>query len=176
MKTTSSIGIINRYHWLALALALSSVFSCQAPRVLVSEEKIQESIWKLKEQVLSSGMQLLGKPYQKAAKGPDRFDCSGLVQFIFSGAGISIGPSSKQQSLSGKEITLKEALPGDLIFFGKNDQINHVGVITANKEDAVFVLHSTSSKGVLHEDILKSDYWVRRMIRINRFESYLPTK
>lgn len=175
MKTTKflrNLGYIKIGFFVSM---IGGFMACTAPRVLVSEEKIHDGTWKLREQILSAGMQLLGKPYHKAGKGPSGFDCSGLVHFLFTEAGIPMGPSSRHQCIAGSEITLADAQPGDLIFFGKNKQVHHVGLITANRDDAVYVLHSTSSKGVLNENILKSDYWVRRMIRINRFDSYLST-
>lgn len=158
-----------------LALVVCLSISCTAPKVVVGVKKLPENNpWKIRESILSNGMQLLGTPYKRAGKNTAGFDCSGLVHFLFSKTGLSIGPSSRDQISKGTEIELAEAMPGDLIFFGTKNQVSHVGLICSNKKDELYILHSTSSKGVIHENILESDYWVRRILRVNQFESYLP--
>ncbi|MGB5023938.1 MAG: hypothetical protein WBO44_01255, partial [Saprospiraceae bacterium] len=51
--------------------------------------------------------------------------------------------------------------------------IVHVGIITESKKDRLMVIHSTSSKGVIEENILKSDYWIMRMHKVCSLNSYL---
>ncbi|MBK9107011.1 MAG: C40 family peptidase [Saprospiraceae bacterium] len=158
-----------------LALVVCLCISCSAPKVVVGDQKLNENDpWKMRESILSNGMQLLGTPYKRAGKNTDGFDCSGLVQFLFSKTGLSIGPSSRDQINKGTEIDLDAAKPGDLIFFGTKNQVSHVGLICSNKKNELYIIHSTSSKGVIHENILASDYWLRKILRINQFESYLP--
>ncbi|MBK8954700.1 MAG: C40 family peptidase [Saprospiraceae bacterium] len=151
------------------------LFSCSAPKIVVADRKLAGTdAWKLREMVLSKGMEMIGTPYKRAGKNTGGFDCSGLIQYLFIGCNIAIGPSSKDQMHSGKEIKLEEAQPGDLIFFGIHNQVNHVAMITGTRNKAVYILHSTSSKGVIQENLFDSDYWLRRIMRINSFVSYLP--
>lgn len=53
------------------------------------------------------------------------FDCSGLMQWSFRQAGISLGRTTMDQINSGHEVSPRDAKPGDLLFF-KN--LGHVGM------------------------------------------------
>ncbi len=69
----------------------------------------------------------LGKPYVWAATGPDTFDCSGLTQFVWRQAGVSIPRVAAAQDSWSVPVPLSDLLPGDLVFFGQTD-IHHVGI------------------------------------------------
>jgi cell wall-associated NlpC family hydrolase len=69
----------------------------------------------------------LGKPYQWGATGPNTFDCSGLTQFVWRAAGVSIPRVAADQDAWTIPVPLSQILPGDLVFFGKTD-IHHVGI------------------------------------------------
>jgi cell wall-associated NlpC family hydrolase len=69
----------------------------------------------------------LGKPYQWGATGPNTFDCSGLTQFVWKAAGVSIPRVAADQDAWSIPVPLSQLLPGDLVFFGKTD-IHHVGI------------------------------------------------
>ena len=68
----------------------------------------------------------LGKPYQWAAAGPDRFDCSGLTLWSYAKAGISLPHSSRAQFDEGRHVSRSELQPGDLVFYGS--PIHHMGI------------------------------------------------
>jgi cell wall-associated NlpC family hydrolase len=68
----------------------------------------------------------LGKPYQWAASGPDRFDCSGLTMWVWAKAGVSLPHSSQAQYGQGHHVSQNDLQPGDLVFFGS--PIHHVGI------------------------------------------------
>ncbi|HWE68521.1 MAG TPA: C40 family peptidase [Acidimicrobiales bacterium] len=69
----------------------------------------------------------LGKPYVWAATGPNTFDCSGLTQFVWRQAGVSIPRVAAAQDSWSVPIPISDLLPGDLVFFGDTD-IHHVGI------------------------------------------------
>ena len=46
----------------------------------------------------------LGKPYQWGASGPDRFDCSGLVQHVYGSLGVALPRVSAEQARVGREV------------------------------------------------------------------------
>lgn len=69
----------------------------------------------------------LGKSYVWGATGPDTFDCSGLTQFVWKAAGVSIPRVAADQDAWTVPVPLSDLLPGDLVFFGTSD-IHHVGI------------------------------------------------
>jgi cell wall-associated NlpC family hydrolase len=68
----------------------------------------------------------LGSPYQWAATGPSRFDCSGLTMWVWAKAGVSLPHSSRAQYASGNHVSRGDLQPGDLTFYGS--PIHHVGI------------------------------------------------
>jgi cell wall-associated NlpC family hydrolase len=69
----------------------------------------------------------LGKPYVWGATGPNTFDCSGLTQFVWKAAGVSIPRVAADQDAWTIPVPLSQLLPGDLVFFGTTN-IHHVGI------------------------------------------------
>jgi cell wall-associated NlpC family hydrolase len=69
----------------------------------------------------------LGKPYQFGAAGPDRYDCSGLVQAAWRAAGVALPRTSQQQYANGRKISKAQLRIGDLVFF-YGPHPHHVGL------------------------------------------------
>lgn len=76
--------------------------------------------------VVQAAMAKLGSRYVWAAAGPSTFDCSGLTQFAFRAAGISLPHSSAMQSRMGTSVSRSSARAGDLVFF--YSPVSHVGI------------------------------------------------
>ncbi len=70
-------------------------------------------------------------------------------------------------SESARGIDIEKAQPGDLVFF-KRDKgpIFHVSIITAYEKGSLQVIHSTSSRGVIIENILSSPYWNNKIHKV----------
>jgi len=75
---------------------------------------------------LSIAMAQRGKPYVWGAAGPNAFDCSGLTEYAFARAGISLPHSSRMQSRIGQPVSRAHLRPGDLVFF--YSPVGHVGI------------------------------------------------
>ncbi|TQS44899.1 C40 family peptidase [Cryptosporangium phraense] len=73
-----------------------------------------------------------GKPYEWGAEGPDRFDCSGLVQMAYKAADVSVPRTARPQYRASVPVSVTALLPGDLLFFATDrsdwNTIHHVGV------------------------------------------------
>lgn len=166
---------------LGIGLFLMLIYiSCEAPKRLVSSKKIESDAysysWVIRERILSQSLLQIGIPYKRAGKSPDGFDCSGLLYYLFHQNGISIGPSSTDQFDEGFEVNINDAQAGDLLFFGNKKKITHVAMILHNKPEELNIIHSTSSRGVIRENVLKSDYWMRRIIAARSFDSYFQNQ
>jgi cell wall-associated NlpC family hydrolase len=59
----------------------------------------------------------LGDPYVWGATGPDAFDCSGLTQWSYAHAGITLPRVAAAQWNSGPHPSLSQLEPGDLLFW-----------------------------------------------------------
>jgi cell wall-associated NlpC family hydrolase len=70
---------------------------------------------------------LLAEPYLWGGTGPAAFDCSGLMQFVWKKAGVSIPRVAAAQDSWTDPVPLSQLLPGDLVFYG-TDNIHHVGM------------------------------------------------
>jgi hypothetical protein len=68
----------------------------------------------------------LGKTYVYGATGPTTFDCSGLTQFVWNKAGVSIPRVAIDQDSYAVPVPLSDLRPGDLVFFGAD--VHHVGM------------------------------------------------
>jgi cell wall-associated NlpC family hydrolase len=67
----------------------------------------------------------LGVPYVWGGESPSGFDCSGLVQYVYSRIGISVPRVTYQQWGAGRHVSRSALRPGDLVFFHSR---GHVGI------------------------------------------------
>lgn len=74
--------------------------------------------------------QALGRPYVWGASGPSGFDCSGLMQWAYARAGVSLPRTSQAQRYAGRMVPLSEARPGDLVAYRAD--ASHIGMYVGN--------------------------------------------
>jgi len=105
--------------------------------------------------LINEAQKLTGSNYKYGGTSPKGFDCSGFTSYVYNKVGMSIPRSSSGQAQKGTKITQGAAQPGDLLFFRfkKKDTISHVAMVVSNDKDGMKIIHSTSSKGVMIEDI-----------------------
>ena len=76
--------------------------------------------------------QYLGTPYQWGGASPKTgFDCSGLVQYSYGHAGITLPRVADEQAAATWHVSYANAQPGDLVFFDSPD-VGHVGIYLGN--------------------------------------------
>jgi len=77
-----------------------------------------------------------GLPYVWGAAGPTSFDCSGLVQWSFAQAGVSMPRVAADQARTGPAVPVSQLEPGDLLFYHTDPTdpgyISHVALYLGN--------------------------------------------
>jgi cell wall-associated NlpC family hydrolase len=77
-----------------------------------------------------------GMPYVWGAAGPTSFDCSGLVQWSFAQAGVTMPRVAADQALTGPAVPVSQLQPGDLLFYHTDPTaptyISHVAIYLGN--------------------------------------------
>ncbi|HWB38560.1 MAG TPA: C40 family peptidase [Rugosimonospora sp.] len=76
------------------------------------------------DDVLAWAQAEIGKPYVYGDEGPDTFDCSGLMQYVFGEVGILLPRTAHEQQKATTPVSNPQ--PGDLVFYG--DPATHVGL------------------------------------------------
>ncbi|PJI08049.1 MULTISPECIES: NlpC/P60 family protein [Clostridium] len=80
------------------------------------------------EAIVSYAKNFLGDKYVWGAKGPNEFDCSGLVWYVYKHFGITLGEDTYSQVNDGEAVT-GSLQPGDLVFFYPSAKgPDHVGI------------------------------------------------
>lgn len=116
-----------------------------------------------------TALTLMGTPYRYGGTSPEGgFDCSGLVQYIYRDISTVTLPRTAAQmaNLAGRDVTTRELVVGDLLFFrlGNSSRINHVGVYIG--EDRF--VHAPRTGTTVRIDTLDNRYWMRYYDRARR--------
>lgn len=122
----------------------SSLPAATAPAATGSAAQRQQAVVKLaKSQV--------GKGYVWGGNGPDAYDCSGLVQSIYSKVGgVQLPRVTTDQVKMGTTVSMDQLQPGDLLYWGSVDAPYHIGIYIGNNQ---YVHASTPDKGVVLDTI-----------------------
>ncbi len=101
----------------------------------------------------------VGAPYVWGAEGPDAFDCSGLVLWVYESLGLEVPRTAQQQFEWAVPIEPSQLQPGDLVFYESTytspDRITHVGIYVGG---GVTVM-ATNTGDFVREVPLSDAYW-----------------
>jgi cell wall-associated NlpC family hydrolase len=111
----------------------------------------------------------VGTPYVWGGQSALGFDCSGFTSFVFLNQGKKIPRVSRDQYASSLKLDPAEACMGDLVFFGQQGVVSHVGILVNELGKPKRMIHSSSSKGVMFQDIDNSKYYSSRVIGYGRY-------
>lgn len=114
------------------------------------------------KKVINLASSEIGKPYVWGAKGPNSFDCSGLMYYVFKNAlGINIGGWTGVQQNAGTRISVNQAKPGDLYFWSNGGTSYHVALAIGNGK---FIAAPRPGENVEVENV--SDFTPQYAVRI----------
>ncbi|MDA3644395.1 C40 family peptidase [Saccharopolyspora indica] len=125
---------------------------------------------------VSFALSKLGAPYVWGAKGPNAFDCSGLMQAAWAHAGVAISAGTTTQKNDGRAVPgIGELQPGDLVFIpgspsigGSPSNPRHVGMYAGH---GLIVNAYDESTGVILERL---DAWAPEVVAIRRVAEPAP--
>ena len=109
-------------------------------------------------------LEQIGVPYRYGGDSPRGFDCSGLVQYSYRGAGKIVSRTTGQLWRESESIDGNDLRVGDLVFFRIQGKVSHVGLYIG---DDRFV-HAPSTGRPVSVETLGSDYYRRAFVRAGR--------
>jgi len=135
-----------------LAALLSTLFTASCATIGPVERQKRNVICEI-------AGQMLNVKYSHGGNSPSEgFDCSGLVQYVFAKAGVSVPRTSAAQHDAARRISKSSLMPGDLVFFstGKSG-VSHVGIYIGGNQ----FIHAPSSGKKIRIDHMRDAYWRR---------------
>jgi murein DD-endopeptidase MepM/ murein hydrolase activator NlpD len=109
----------------------------------------------------------LGKPYVFGANGPNAFDCSSFVCWVYTYSGVYNMPRTTAQGIYNQTtpIPSSEAKPGDIIFFtgtySPPNAVSHVGIYVGNNT----MIHAGNP---IHYARIDTPYWQNHFYSFGR--------
>lgn len=132
------------------------------------KEMSEKADWRRTEDYLAFGMVIqkyLGKPYAGNSRYQPGIDCSLFTQEVMREyAAIMLPRTAEDQYREGVEVSRRNLLYGDLVFFEtERGRITHVGIYIGFGE----FIHSSTSQGVIIS-ALNEAYWAKCFVGVRR--------
>ena len=110
-------------------------------------------------------LQQVGDPYRYGAAGPGSFDCSGLMQYSFRRAGISLPRTSAAQASRAHRISRGKLRRGDLVFFTRGGRVYHAAMFLRWSKRQAVIVHSPGSGKRVRVDRPWTNSWFAATLR-----------
>lgn len=119
------------------------------------------------DKVVFTAVQLIGVPYRWGGASPEQgVDCSGLVHYSYSNAGVPVPRTSRELFRAARPIQPENLKPGDLVFFRLDTRwVSHVGIYLGNDR---FIHAPRTGKNVSYAN-LGNNYWRERFAGAGTF-------
>jgi len=135
------------------------------------EVKAKTPYLKLTDDLQRFAKKFIGIRYLSGGKATKGFDCSGFVNYVFAKFGMKVAHRSTDLFKLGYNLSPKEAMAGDLIFFrinpSANKDVSHVGIVVGSDKKGLKFIHSATSKGVSFS-YLNEKYYTTHFAGIRR--------
>ncbi|PVV08240.1 MAG: hypothetical protein B6D72_16910 [gamma proteobacterium symbiont of Ctena orbiculata] len=172
LKTPRCIPCFNRYFVVVSLLIFTALLSgCSTVSKPTAHRTDSVKVTKLSpvtnktHPVVAIAERLKGKPYLYGGVTPKGFDCSGLVHYVYLKAGKSIPRTTRDQYRTSQRLSIKNAQPGDLLFFKINSRkLSHVGLYAGNGR----FIHASTKQNRVAAASLDDPYWRKRLIGAGR--------
>ena len=122
---------------------------------------------------VTTAVQVMGTPYVWGGSSENGFDCSGLIQYAYQQAGITLPRRSVDQAKAGQLIPreIGQLEPGDILSFSREPggPVGHVGLYVGERR----FIHSSSTgvrMSLLSEDDPSGKHWFARWVGARRIQ------
>jgi gamma-D-glutamyl-L-lysine dipeptidyl-peptidase len=95
------------------------------------------------EAIAETALMFLGAPYEWGGVTVHGIDCSGLVQAVHRRFGLLLPHNSEQQESAGREVSLRQVQPGDLVCYG-----DHIAIWVGEGK----IVHAAKEAGKVVEE------------------------
>ena len=106
----------------------------------------------------------VGIPYRYGGATPQGFDCSGLVQFSYSRAGVSLPRTTGQLWSASTTVSEDDLRAGDILFFRIDGKMSHVAMYLGDRR----FVHAPQSGRRVSVGSLESPFYHAALIRAGR--------
>lgn len=115
----------------------------------------------VRSRIILAAQAQIGVAYHLGGKDPDGFDCSGLVNYTYQKAGLTVPTYTADLYKSGQHITPNALQPGDLVFYKfpamKREETEHmhVGIYVGNHQ----MIHAPRTGSAVRQEATNKPYW-----------------
>jgi cell wall-associated NlpC family hydrolase len=95
------------------------------------------------EAIAETALMFLGAPYEWGGVTVHGIDCSGLVQAVHRRFGLLLPHNAEQQESAGREVSLRQVQPGDLVCYG-----DHIAIWVGEGK----IVHAAKEAGKVVEE------------------------
>ena len=134
---------------------------------------LEDSSSSIADDLVRTAFSFEGVNYKYGGMGRDGMDCSGLICRVFSDLNMKVPHSSASLSQLGEYVNADYLQRGDLLFFKghSSNSVGHVAMVSKIVNGKIFMIHSSTSRGVIEEVLQDSEYFMKRWL----FNKRIPT-
>jgi cell wall-associated NlpC family hydrolase len=150
--------------WVLLATLALSACAAQ-PRIPASPAaSASQPLADPRVLIVDAASAMIGQPYEFGGTAPGGFDCSGLVLYAASGAGIRVPRTAHEQLDVGVSVARADVSAGDLVFMHLSHKELHVGIAI----DRDRFIHAPSTGGRVRIDSLAAPPYSKGFLSARR--------
>lgn len=127
----------------------------EIPKEESSSDSLDANTIQTENNIIATARKFLGGKYTWGGTSPETgFDCSGFIQYVYKQNGINIPRSSTQIAKVGKEVSLQDVQPGDIIYSrSKNSPSQrHIQMVSKVENGQIYTIEAKGKKYGIVED------------------------
>lgn len=130
------------------------------PQATAATTQAKHTSWSRRHKVglkaVAVARKQIGKWYRYGGDGPNTFDCSGLVQYVYRKAGVRLPRTADAQHRHIKDhVAFRHLAVGDLVYFYGD---GHTGIVSKIKGHKVYMIHAAHTGTRIQQVLINSYY------------------